>query len=264
MTTCIKCGRPVADGELFCPQCGLNLEQKPVRQARAPAGRMQTPPQTHPSAPAPQEPGPRTRWGVIAVLALIALASLGFAGWTLSGRHEQLVQLRLRESDLERREAELSSLQSTIDEQAGEIDVLDSRILVQQERIDALEQELSSAKSTASQSQYDATAQQAELERTKQSYDELRDQLEELEKTSEQLETEKQALTAKCTELLEQNKELTEKAEFMDNYVVFVEDDGSNLYHRYGCPQFAAKRFWAYSRKLAESYRFEPCPYCFD
>ena len=24
MTTCIKCGQPIPDGELFCESCGLN------------------------------------------------------------------------------------------------------------------------------------------------------------------------------------------------------------------------------------------------
>lgn len=48
MTTCIKCGRPVADGELFCAQCGLNpgeLEPDTERPERPvmPAGRMQKP-----------------------------------------------------------------------------------------------------------------------------------------------------------------------------------------------------------------------------
>ena len=61
---------------------------------------------------------------------------------------------------------------------------------------------------------------------------------------------------------MEQNEALTEKAKFMDTYVVFVEDDGSNLYHHYGCPRFLGRSFWAYSRKLAEKNRFKPCPDC--
>ena len=59
MTTCIKCGRPVADGELFCAQCGLNPselelypESKPERP-NVPAGRMQKPQKTAPK-PAPK------------------------------------------------------------------------------------------------------------------------------------------------------------------------------------------------------------------
>ena len=52
------------------------------------------------------------------------------------------------------------------------------------------------------------------------------------------------------------------KSEFMDSYVVFVENDGSGIYHTYGCGNFARNSFWAYSRKLAEAQGFHPCPVC--
>ena len=43
MTTCIKCGQPIPDGELFCESCGLNGEAPQPRPALRPVGRMQTP-----------------------------------------------------------------------------------------------------------------------------------------------------------------------------------------------------------------------------
>ena len=49
----------------------------------------------------------------------------------------------------------------------------------------------------------------------------------------------------------------------MDSYVVFVENDGRGLYHKYGCDDFAQTSFWAYSRKLAEANGYQPCPRCF-
>ena len=52
------------------------------------------------------------------------------------------------------------------------------------------------------------------------------------------------------------------KADFMDSYVVFVENNNSGYYHTYDCGNFAKKNFWAYSRKLAESNGFDPCPIC--
>ena len=33
MTTCIKCGQPIPDGELFCESCGLNGEVPQPRPA---------------------------------------------------------------------------------------------------------------------------------------------------------------------------------------------------------------------------------------
>ena len=48
----------------------------------------------------------------------------------------------------------------------------------------------------------------------------------------------------------------------MDRNVVFVEDDGSGLYHRYGCSRFAAKTFAVYSRKQAMAAGYTACPDC--
>ena len=44
MTTCIKCGAPIEDGELFCANCAQNGAAVQPRPAPLPAGRMQTPP----------------------------------------------------------------------------------------------------------------------------------------------------------------------------------------------------------------------------
>ena len=63
--------------------------------------------------------------------------------------------------------------------------------------------------------------------------------------------------------LKENQNSLEEKSKFLDAYVVFVEKDKSNVYHRYACSAFAKKSFWAYSRKLAESLGYKPCPNCF-
>ena len=59
MASCIKCGREIPDGELFCNACALNPEQpEPVRPAQpAPQGRMQKPVPVRASAQTP--PGER-------------------------------------------------------------------------------------------------------------------------------------------------------------------------------------------------------------
>ena len=93
------------------------------------------------------------------------------------------------------------------------------------------------------------TAQKAELERLREENESLREQ--------------KDALTAERDELKEENQKLSEKSKFMDAYVVFVDNDKTGLYHKYGCSAFSRKSFWAYSRKLAESFGYTPCPKCF-
>ena len=52
------------------------------------------------------------------------------------------------------------------------------------------------------------------------------------------------------------------KADFLDSYIVFVQDDNTNYYHSYDCPKFNSSTFWAYSRSLAKSQGYIACPSC--
>jgi hypothetical protein len=53
-----------------------------------------------------------------------------------------------------------------------------------------------------------------------------------------------------------------QKLEFFDEYVVFVEDDGTNLYHKYECDKFKGDYFWAYNTDQAIDIGYVPCPRC--
>ena len=137
MTTCIKCGQPIPDGELFCESCGLNGEVPQPRPALRPAGRMQTPVKREPRPGKPQPaPAPEKKSGYV----------------TLNGR------LQEKQADIDR---------------------------------------------------------------------------------------------------------LQEKTAFFDRNAVCVNDDGSLLYHRYGCARLEPDRCRIYSRKTAEAGGYEPCPDCF-
>ena len=76
MTTCIKCGQPIPDGELFCESCGLNGEVPQPRPALRPVGRMQTPVKREPRPGKPQPaPAPEKKSrGGRAAAAVLALA----------------------------------------------------------------------------------------------------------------------------------------------------------------------------------------------
>lgn len=52
------------------------------------------------------------------------------------------------------------------------------------------------------------------------------------------------------------------KLEFFDEHVVFVEDDGTNLYHKYDCYRFVGDYYWAYNIEQAIYRGYEPCPRC--
>lgn len=265
MNTCIKCGREIPDGELFCNDCALNPGASETVQKPAPAlsGRMQKP-VVHPPKPKPQpqpvQPTPpkrRTGHGVvIAILCVFTVLSLFLSIYLLANSASQRVSLRLRESDLEEREQHLTVLEQSLSDTQQELLDAKDELSQQAQTIEELQRSFSSAQSTVSQTQYDMTTQQAELERATQENKALQQENEALEQSVE-------TLTATNEELASSNRLFLSKSKFMDSYVVFVENDGSGLYHKYGCDDFAQTSFWAYSRKLAEANGYKPCPRCF-
>ena len=265
MNTCIKCGREIPDGELFCKDCALNpgthTERKPAPQLH---GKMQKP-IVHPPKPRPapqtaSQPAPQKKRSghgvVIAIFCVFTALSLGLSIYLIANSASQRVSLRLRESDLEEREQHLTVLEQSLETAQQELAEAKDQLTEQTKTIEELQTSFSTAQSTVSQTQYDMTTQQAELTRVTEEKDAL-------EKENEALEQSVQALTASNEELASSNKLFLTKSKFMDAYVVFVENDGTGQYHKYGCDHFAQSSFWAYSRKLAEANGYTPCPYCF-
>ena len=52
------------------------------------------------------------------------------------------------------------------------------------------------------------------------------------------------------------------KLQFYENNVVVVSDDGTNLYHKYGCEDFDDSYFWAYNKEYAEFKGYVPHKRC--
>lgn len=159
MTTCIKCGKQIPDGELFCEECGQNGTVSHPKLLPTPIGRMQAP--VHPAAkrPAQQEQpagvsAARRRSSraarILAVCCVLLLAAGTFIYLTGSDR------LRAQQTEIDRLQGELA---------------------------------------------------------------------------------------------------------FFDTYAVCV-NDGSKLYHRYGCALFTPENFQIYSPKLAQAHGYSPCPEC--
>ena len=149
------------------------------------------------------------------------------------------------------REKEKEELELQLDDLNNQIEALNTTIAQKDEEIQALKTKLSGSQSSQSQSEYDLTTAQAELER-----------LEEENKQLLLLEEELEADIKSLTEALTAADAYKVKADFMDNYVVFVENNGTRVYHTYDCEKFSKSNFWAYSRKLAESNGFGPCDVC--
>lgn len=53
-----------------------------------------------------------------------------------------------------------------------------------------------------------------------------------------------------------------EKEKFLDDYVVVVEDDGTDSYHKYGCSQLPLSSFWTYNIEGAKGKDYRPSLLC--
>ena len=52
---------------------------------------------------------------------------------------------------------------------------------------------------------------------------------------------------------------------FYDEHIVFVADNGTDLYHKYDCSVFQnCESFWAYNTEAAEGEGYKPCSRCCD
>ena len=84
----------------------------------------------------------------------------------------------------------------------------------------------------------------------------------ELQEENLRLREENAAYAERVKTLESENAALSEKSDFIDNHVVFIENDGTRYYHSYSCPRFKKQSYWAYSTNIAVSRGYEPCPDC--
>ena len=104
----------------------------------------------------------------------------------------------------------------------------------------------------------------------------LQNEVSELTFTVEDLDTQLSEVTSRLSESIMNNKKLNLEnimlrgenrtlnayVDFCDKYVVFVSDNGTGLYHRYGCSEFDSSSFWAYNIEAAKGNGYTPCPKC--
>jgi hypothetical protein len=51
---------------------------------------------------------------------------------------------------------------------------------------------------------------------------------------------------------------------FYDKHVVFVLNDGTNIYHKVDCYKFGSYSFWAFNVEAAKGRGYRPCSWCCD
>ena len=88
------------------------------------------------------------------------------------------------------------------------------------------------------------------------------EQVRQLENKIKSLETKLGSSENKNNYYKEVLSEYEAKIGFFDEYVVFVEDDGTMLYHKYDCSFFKGNNFWAYNVDNAKNQGYSPCSEC--
>lgn len=269
---CIKCGKEIPDGELFCIECSLNPaaplfgEGETGERYPAPKGRMQTPVPVKRAAPQPmgprqtdRRPGSGRGWKTaLAIVSLLLAAVVGVGVWQYGNLTVQQNRLLSKEADLTVRERELEALNAQIADLQAQLDDAEASVADRDLKIQDLQAQLAGSQSSQSQSEYDLSTKQTELDRLEEENQQLLEMTEDLEAQIDELNEARKTMEA----ALEAAAGAKVKADFMDAYVVFVEDDHTGYYHTYDCSQFAKNSFWAYSRKLAEANGYKPCPVC--
>lgn len=276
MNSCIKCGKEIPEGELFCLECSLNPgaslfdELTPPTRQPAPVGRMQTPQPVKRSAQqaavaVKKEKKPAKRTGLIVALVMVSLMLAGllaFVVWQYNDLRVERTRLATKEADILLREKELEELEGRIETLQQQVETVQASLEQRDAEISDLERELAESQGSQSQSEYDLTQALAEMARIEEENEQLLLLEEELEENIKTLTEELEKREQEVTDLKASSKEYKTKADFMDKYVVFVENNNSKVYHTYDCEEFSRSNFWAYSRKLAESNGFGPCEVC--
>lgn len=301
MNTCIKCGKEIPEGELFCKECSMTPE-RPVAQPKtqqkpkaasapqqskktatpAPANKTRVPQDTIRLDPIRQ----KKPLGLIVALVIVALIAAGAIGMYVNARSEMTKlnnQLRSAQADAQRVQSGSTSLEDQLADAQQEIETLEYEKAQLNNEIANLNSQLSGQANKSNQDAYDSTALQQTNQRLTQQVEELSDQLSEAQRSlssaNEQLQTLNETMEEKDTALEEKDEEIEtlkeereemeeeyteylKKSDFMDKFVVFVENDGTDLYHSYGCSDFKKKDFWVFNPSYARDQGYEPCEKC--
>lgn len=298
MNNCIKCGKEIPDGELFCRQCSLedvvdiDTEKAPAASA-APARKKTVKQDTIRLDPIKTKKPVGLIVSLVVVILLLA-ASVFYIFQNNSIVQRAKNQLRSAEVSAEKAQTESDSLQTRLTDANNEIAVLETEVSQLNSRIEELESQLHGQNSQSTQDAYNASAKDQEIQRLTTQADELAEQLNEannqLETTAKDLEaattaleeiTETHAqqieqyeetiteqieeldkLNDKVDQLESENTSYLKKVTFMDRFVVFVENDGSNLYHTYDCSRFKKEDFWVFNPSYAKNQGYSECSNC--
>lgn len=266
MNSCIKCGRQIPEGELFCTECGLNPGSSLFEEPKpAPVGKMQTPkPRKSASAMTVVTVAERKTKSIsktkkkytglkvaFVFVTLLLVLVVGFLGWQYEDIMAERERLNAKETAQQLIVSEKTDLEQQVAELNAELEKIGQSVADKDQEIKDLQTQLSGSESDQDQSTYNPTTAQAEIARLEEENAQLLLLEEDLEAQIKELKTK-----------LETQATAVKKGNFLDLHVVFANNDDSNIYHTYDCPRFVKVNFDAYSRRLAEDQGLKPCATC--
>lgn len=155
---CLRCGREIPDGELFCAACAKQPIEKhqPERRERETV-KVQ---EIKNVAPAPQreEEKEKKRNKLLLPFLFLCLLVVALGAFTVYSYHTlnlQKANYRVREANLALRESELSDLQKNYDTAVAELNAAETAMSEKDQTIQDLEKEIRDWESAASQSEYE-------------------------------------------------------------------------------------------------------------
>lgn len=258
MTQCIKCGRNIPDGELFCNQCSKlpviaelnNATLHPMADGRKSSKKEKkpTPAVSNPSQPAKRKN--RLKVPFIIICVLLA-ACIGLLLWQESTRVIEENRLRTQQRQLDEERDAMEETDRLYAKTKMDLQEAEQKLKEKESELKELSARLAQSQSTQNQGQYDLEQKAAQMTALQLEHDTLKEQYDVLKEEHDTL-----------VEALEAAAKYKEKAQFLDKYVVFVENNGTRHYHKYDCEDFIGSSFWTYSPKLAQAQGFTACPKC--
>lgn len=243
MNQCIKCGRGIPEGELFCAECSKD----PIIASLGQTPNIKAPVRSAPAkkpVPAPQKKQ-KNRLTAPFIWVCLALALCLGLLLTQYGRMQvEKNRLRTREDELTRQLADFAETEDLLAETTRLLEKAEETIQDKEQELKTLTARLADSQSSQNQGEYDLSTTQKELTALQEEYDAMKEEYDLM-------------VTA-----IEAAAKYKDKAEFLDKYVVFAPNDGTRLYHTYDCEKFSKSNFWTYSPKLAQAQGFNPCPEC--
>ena len=228
---CIRCGTELKDSSVFCPDCSqvasVPLTLSPYMNKKIVIPKRKPPQNTQKAEPkkTSQKPPRASRWILFSGLLLLLTALM-------------ILQGAYTYREKEAYAAEVARLQAVEDECVR----LTDKLRQAESAVSTLEEELKNLGSDA----YLRTWE--ELKQAEEEIDRLTGELSRAQTTIEDSE--------KQLELLK------EKTDFFDTYIVFLQEDGTDLFHSYDCETFTRLGYKAYNKQQAVYLGYRPCPLC--